>query len=213
MLALASGIGACSVMRGYAAQLEALRPAVGASVPVVEATRDVARGSVLGAEDVALVSVPQTFVPPVALQEPADALGRVTLTDLAAGELVTATRISAGGVGPLAALVPPGLRAVSVSIASPLPGLAPGDRVDVIASVGRGRSYADTVADGLEVLRPPDAAGTSFGAGPGTTVILLADPDTAERLARAGGYASLSLAVMGEDPSAFSAPDQEPGGG
>jgi Flp pilus assembly protein CpaB len=100
-----------------------------------------------------------------------------------------------------------------VTIAAPLPGLAPGDRVDIIASVGGGRNYADTVAAGLEVLRPAEGDETSFGDRAGATVILLADPDTAERLARASGYASLSLAVMGEDPSASPAPDQAPSGG
>jgi Flp pilus assembly protein CpaB len=179
---------------------------------VVEAARHVTRGSVLGADDLAVVAVPEAFAPSVALRTTSDALGRVALADLASGEIVTATRVSAGGTGPLASLVPPGLRAVSLTIAAPVPGLAPGDRVDVIASVSGGRSYADTVAEALEVLRPADGD-SSFGDGAGAVVVLLADPLTAERLARAEGFASLSLAVMGAEPSALPAPEQEPSGG
>jgi Flp pilus assembly protein CpaB len=213
VLAVACGLAAFAITRGYAAQVDALRPAVGPWAPVVEAARGVSRGSVLGANDVALAAVPEAFAPSVALRTTADALGRVALVDLAAGEIVTATRVSAGGTGPLASLVPPGLRAVSVPIATPVPGLAAGDRVDVIASVGGGGSYADTVAEGLEVLRPADADTSSLGDDAGAVVMLLADPATAERLARSATFGSLSLTVIGTEPSAFPAPGQEPSGG
>jgi Flp pilus assembly protein CpaB len=210
-LAIVSGTSAFALVRGYAERLEALRPAVGPRVPVVAASRPVIRGSVLDAEDLTLVEVPEAFAPSVALRSTADAVGRVTLADLAPGEIVTGTRISDGRAGPLAALVPPGLRALAIAVHTPVDGLVSGDRVDVIAASGGGRPYAETVAESLEVLRPPAPAHESFAGGvEDTTMVVLTDVVTAERLARAGADAALTIAVIGPD---HAAPGPEPTGG
>jgi len=206
VLACMSGATAFGIMRGYVARLDALQPAVGPPVAVVHAVRSVSRGDIVAADDVALAETPSSFALDVALRTTADAVGRVALTDLAIGEIVTATRLSDGRTGPLASLVPPGMRAVVVAIATPIDGLVPGDRVDVIATASGERSYAETVGASLEVLRPPERSTDALGGdGPGASVVVLADPETAERLARAEGYASLSITVLGSqamDPSA-----------
>ena len=210
-LAVVSGTSAFGLIRGYAARLEALRPEVGPRVAVVAAARPVIRGSALELEDLMLAEIPEAFAPPVALRSVGDAVGRVTLADLAPGEVVTATRISDGRTGPLAALVPPGLRALAIPIRAPVDGLVPGDRVDVIATIGGGRPFAETVGESLQVLRPPQAAASSFAGGAdGATMVVLTDAETAERLAGAGLDASLTIAVVGPD---HPAPGAEAGDG
>ena len=49
LLAVVAGAGSFTLVRGYAAELEALRPAAGNDVPVVVADRDLERGSVIDA--------------------------------------------------------------------------------------------------------------------------------------------------------------------
>jgi pilus assembly protein CpaB len=207
-LAIVCGTAAFVIVRGYAAKLEALRPAVGPSVPVVVAARSVARGAILGENDLEMASIPEAFVPSVAVATVDEVTGRVTLTDLAVGEVVTSTRLAGDRTGPLAALVPPGLRAVAVSVTAAIDGLAAGDRVDVIATYGGSRAYAETVGEALEVLRAPgdaEADDPFAGAGGhGAAIVLLVDPDTAEQLARASAFAALSIAVVGPDPQGSS---------
>lgn len=212
---LGCAVGAFALVRGYAARLDALRPAVGPPVPVVVAAAPIARGTTIAAEDLAVIEIPRRFVPPHALAEPDEAAGRTSLTALAAGEAVTPTRLVGGEGGTLARLVPPGLRAVPIAVASVPPGLVAGDRVDVLATYGEGRMYAETVGSELELLLAPGGGASSaidpgsgspgsgspgFGAsgsGGGTNLVVLADVATATRLARASAAAVLSIAVVG----------------
>lgn len=199
-LAIVCGTAAFAIVRGYAAKLEALRPAVGPHVPVVVAARAVARGSILGEDDLEIASVPEAFAPSVAVDTVDEATDRVTLADLAIGEVVTSTRLAGERAGPLAALIPSGLRAVAVNVTVAIDGLAAGDRVDVIATYGGGRAYAETVGEALEVLRAPGDAEANdpfAGGGEGAAIVLLVDPETAEQLARASAFAALSIAVVG----------------
>lgn len=202
-------IGAFALVRGYAARLDALRPAVGPPVPVVVAAGPVARGTTIAADDLAVIEVPGRFAPPHALADPAEAVGRTTLTALAAGEAVTPTRLVGGEGGPLARLVPPGLRAVPIVVASVPPGLVAGDRIDVLATYGEGRMYAETVGSELELLLAPGgeissaiasgagASGAGASGAGGTSLVVLADTATATRLARSSAASVLSIAVVG----------------
>ncbi len=66
-----------------------------------------------------------------------------------------------------------------------------------------GRPYTETVASALEVLDvvdggTPVATGAS-GAPSGPPIVVLADPLTVERLARAASLALLSVAILGDD--------------
>jgi pilus assembly protein CpaB len=200
--AVACALAAGSIVRSYAARIEATRPFLGPPRPVVVAARPVARGAAIGADDVRLAEVPAAVAPPGALDGVAEAIGRVALTDLAPGEAIASNRLSGGAGGALAALVPPGLRAVTVPLPVVPDGLAAGDRVDVIATYGEGRAYAETVGPALEVLRVGGQdAGGAFGGGTGGggSLVLLVDPATATRLARASAFAVLSIAVVGAE--------------
>lgn len=202
VLAVVCGLGAFAIVRGYAARLEALRPAVGRPVAVVVAAETLARGTVLAEEALSLASVPSAFVPPGALRSVQDAVGRTLVADLAEGEAVTRTRIGTSG-GPVAAQVPSGLRAFVVPSGMPAGSVRPGDRVDVLATFGGQRPYTETVATGLEVLSvlaTDDAAFAASGAEVGPTLVLLVTPDAAERLAYAKAFADLAITIAGVDP-------------
>jgi Flp pilus assembly protein CpaB len=200
VLAFLFGLGAFAVVRAHAAHLEALRPIVGEPVPVVVSASRLTRGTTLTASALGTEQMPSSFAPPGAIADPADAEGRTLLTDLAEGEPVTATRLSDEASGPVAALVPPGLRAVTVGSAFPRGAVRPGDRVDVLATFGGGRPHTETVATGLEVLTVL-APETSAGAGSPTvpSLVLLVGPEDAESLAYATAFADLSVSIAGPE--------------
>jgi len=190
-------------VQAYVARLEATRPDVGPPIAVVVAAGDLTRGATLSPESV--VDVPSTLVPPGAVTTPEQADGRVLATDLADGEIVTATRLAGAGSGPVAALVPPGLRAFVLPSGPPAGTIRPGDEVDVLATYGAnaGRPYTETVASGLEVLDVVEGDGVPVaheaGVASGPPIAVLADPLTVERLARASSLALLSIAIVGDD--------------
>ncbi|HEU4831645.1 MAG TPA: Flp pilus assembly protein CpaB, partial [Actinomycetota bacterium] len=149
LLAVVAGAGSFTLVRGYAAELEALRS--GNDVAVVVADRDLERGSVLDEGSVGLQRIPSAYAPPGALGSVEEAVGRTLTSDLAEGEAVTRTRVGGAG-GPVASLVAGGLRAFVVGSGLPSGVLEPGDRVDVIATFGGPHPYTDTVGSGLQIL-------------------------------------------------------------
>ena len=203
--AVACATGAFSLMRGYATRLEALRPAVGPPVPVVVTTGTVERGETLTIDDLAVVDLPTASAPVGALHEPTPAIGRTTLTAFAEGEAVSLSRLVGGSGGELAALVPPGLRAVPIVVPTVPEGLVVGDRIDVFATYGEGRMYAETVGSELELIVAPtegsDASSAVGGSAGGAQLVVLADTATATRLARSSVASVLSIAVVGTDDS------------
>jgi pilus assembly protein CpaB len=201
LLALASGAGAFLVVSAYATKLEALRPAVGDPVPMVVAARDIARGTQLSPDMLTQDETPSSFAPPGSFGAITEVEGRTLLAPLATGEPVTETRLASTGAGPIAALVPPGLRAFVVTSDVPDSVVRQGDTVDVLATFGGGRPYTDTVAEGVEVLSvlAAQTATTSLG-GPappagGTRLVLVVSPELAERLAHAAAFAELSVTI------------------
>jgi len=119
-----------------------------------------------------------------------------------AGEQLTRTRLVSPDAGALAGLVPEGMRAMALGVPIPA-GLAAGDRIDVLATYGaEGRVYTETVGVGLEVLKVVAPAGAGLGApsgGQSSTLILLATPDVAERLATAVAFGAVQVTVVGPD--------------
>ncbi len=208
VLAVACGLAAFALVRGYAARLEALRPVAGSPVRVVVATGDLTRGTLLTASMLRETTMPSAFAPPGVVSSAGDAQGRTLASDLAEGEVLTRTRLGVQGAGPVASLVPPGLRAFTVPGSLPAGAVRPGDRVDVLATFGGGRPHTETVATGLEVLLVLDGGGAggattipaSGGAvGSGQSLVLLVSPDQAERLAYARAFADLAVSIAGRE--------------
>jgi pilus assembly protein CpaB len=169
------------LLRGHLARVEARAAAAGAGRPVVVADVPLERGHTLALSDLSTERIPDRYVPPGALAEPGEAAGRILAADVAAGEPITTVRLAARG-GPVAALIPVGLRAVPVAVALPGGAVASGDRVDVLATYSTGRPHTETVVNGAEVLAVleiPEAG--DFGAA--TNLVVLVGPEDAERLA------------------------------
>ena len=185
--------GATFVLREHLQRLEARAASAGPGQPLVVAARNLDRGTVLEPSVLSARPVPLRYRPPGAMAQPADAVGRALAVDVVAGEPITQARLSPPG-GPVASLVPPGLRGMAVTAPLPRGTLSPGDRVDVLATYGSGRPYTETVAMAVEVLQiHPGTDLDELGAA--STVILLVDPETAERLAYARAFAELALSV------------------
>lgn len=203
VLAVVAGAGSFSLVRGYAAELEALRP-TGGQVPVVVASRSLERGRVLEEADLALEEVPPAYAPPGAVASISEAVGLTLVGDLAEGEAITETRVGRAG-GPVAAAVPSGLRAFVVQTVLPAGVVRPGDRVDVLATFGGPRPYTDTVGADIEVLSVlgADAGAIAAGGAGGPSLVLLVSPDAAERLAHATAFGQISVTIA---PAASAGP-------
>ena len=191
-LSLLLAAAATLALRGHLARLEARAAAAGPGVPVVVAVSALERGTVLGPAMVRIAETPLGSLPPDIFRAVEEVSGRTLDADVAAGEPITSLRLAPGG-GPVASLVPDGFRAVPVSVSLPPGALAPGDRVDVLATFVSANAHTETVAREVEVLRLLEGSGLEGGAG--ATVFVLVTPETAERLAFAGVHADLSVAV------------------
>lgn len=201
-LSLVSGISAFALVQGYVQRVEATRPALGTPVPVVVAIRDLERGSTVDVDALEVREIPREYAPPGALPDPARAEGRVLVSALASGEALTQSRLAAPRTGPVAAIVPPGLRAFVVATDVPPEAVRAGDRVDVLATFGGGRPHTETVATGLEVLSVLGSGQTDALSGSPSDaprLVLLVSPDTAERLAYATAFGDLSVTIAGAD--------------
>jgi pilus assembly protein CpaB len=200
VLAALSAVAAFVLARGYAHRLESTYPAVGIPVSVVVATGDVPRGTALSPAVVEVRSVPSAYAPPGAFSDVREVDGRIAVADLAAGEPVTRTRVSAPQVGPVAALVPLGLRAFAIDATIPKGAVSAGDRVDVLATYGGGHPHTETVAEALEVLlvlRPASEGSLDGDAASGPRPVLLVSPDAAERLAYAQAFGEITVTIEG----------------
>jgi pilus assembly protein CpaB len=207
-LAVAAGLLAALLMRGYARRLDATRPDVGPPARVVAAAATLTRGATLTADMVRTIQMPAAFAPPGALDDPGVAVGRVLSSDVAAGEVLTRTRLSGSEAGPVAAIVPPGLQAVVIASTLPADAVRPGDHVDVLAAFGGGHPHVETAASGVEVgqvLAPSTGAGLASGVtdAPGPSLVLLVDPDAAERLTFATAFATLTVVIDPPDGHDF----------
>ncbi|HJP66289.1 MAG TPA: Flp pilus assembly protein CpaB [Actinomycetota bacterium] len=184
---------------------------------VAVAAEPVHRGDAVTASSLRLLSMPAAYAPPGAVGSIDEAAGRVALTDLAPGEVVTDTRLVRVRAGPVASLVPPGLRAFAVPTTLPPSIVRQGDHVDILATYGSGGSQprTETVVQGVEillVLGEPGAAGGDRGgfaldlgaadiSQPAVLIVLVA-PEQEERLAFARAFANLEVAVApAEEPS------------
>ncbi len=129
------------------------------TVQVVVAAHDLAAGLDLTEDDVQMQSVPEAGEPPGALTSVTAATGRVPTGRIAAGEVLTLTRVA---TSLLSGSVPFGDVAVTVTFASVPDGLTVADRVDAYATFGGARPFTTLAGEDLRVLR----IGTSDGAGP-----------------------------------------------
>jgi pilus assembly protein CpaB len=190
------------IVNGYANRARALGAALGRTAPVTVAAQDLHRGEVLSSSVLKVVQFPEAFAPPGSVPDVGSASGKVLVSDVGEGEPITHTRIAEERAGPVAAVVPEGLRAFVIP--SDLPGgsLRSGDRVDVLATFGGGQPHTETVVSGVEVLFVNQSGGGGGGSGASdaaSVLTLLVSPDQAEQLAYAQAFAALTLSIVGPE--------------
>lgn len=110
------------------------------TVPVVVAVVDIARGGTITSELVKTRDYPKDMVPAGALTKPSEAIDRAVAIPLVKDEPVLEGKLSTRGAGRgLAALVPSGMRAVTIQTPNVASGVAgfvmPGNEVDVLLTV------------------------------------------------------------------------------
>jgi pilus assembly protein CpaB len=220
-LLIGAALAVVWVQEGGPARQAAAPPAGRESVLV--AAGNLHTGTLLRPDDLAWKALPPEAIPPAAtpMQPGADRayVGAVVRRELAAGEpLVPGAVVMPGARGFLAAVLSPGMRAISIPVdaAASDGGLVqPGDYVDVILAQsvsGASESHSavsETVLQNVHVVAvdqafAPGAASTApvAGGGFGTaesripkTVTLEVDEENAKRLLTAAQLGKVSLAI------------------
>jgi pilus assembly protein CpaB len=183
--------------------------AVAAVVPtrtIYVAARDIPARAALSDAYVKPVQRPPNEVDPHAVAAAAEFAGKYSLISIPAGSVITRSQIGASASAALPARLPPGMRAVSISI-DRVKGVAgliqPGDRVDVIAvppRVGNEIPQAAAILRGALVLAMGNEVET-VSATPSpenqnlTTVTLALTPPQVDLLAAADINTTLRLAL------------------
>ncbi|HUB34998.1 MAG TPA: Flp pilus assembly protein CpaB [Bryobacteraceae bacterium] len=176
------------------------------SAQIVLATRDLELGTVLKDEDVKLSDWPGA-VPAGAATKAQDVVGRGVITPIFAKEPIIDSRLAPKGAGGgLAAMIPPGMRAVAVRV-NEVVGVAgfvvPGMRVDVLISGSKPGgentmgTLTRTLLQNLEVLSAgqdikKDAEGKPIQV---QVVNLLVTPEQAEQLSLAANQTTIQLVL------------------
>lgn len=197
------------------------QPQVSVPVPVVVTARAVSVRSALTAEDLELKELPVESVPEGAIREIKEALGKVTLVDLYAGEVVLAQRLVDPNIAPQEGRMALVVAKDQVLMAFPAQDLMsvadilrPGDHVDLLFSLhfappegestgrGEGRQATFNVLQNVTIAAIVQAPKTTGGSqGRSAEAILLAvNPQDAliiKYLKDAGGVADIVLRAPG----------------
>ncbi|HWK54993.1 MAG TPA: Flp pilus assembly protein CpaB, partial [Hyphomicrobiales bacterium] len=167
-----------------------------ARVAVVVLARDVPAHTLLSADDLAVEQL--RIAPPDSFADPNLLVGRVVWRDLPAGTLLSESSFGSGG--PLARMIRPDERALTIAIDEVMGGgghLQPGDFVDVLLFLPEDDRNADRTAQllvpALRVLGVGDALGMTL-AGEAAAPLLEQNNNDARR-ARSDGARTAVLAV------------------
>ncbi len=172
-------------------------------VRVAVAARDIAVGVKLAADDIHMVTVPQSAAPPKAFRDPSQVLGRGAILPMSSGDFILPSKLAELNAGAgLPSLIPPGMRAVSVrvnDVVSVAGFVQPGTRVDVLATGNQGGNDRQTttvlenvaviaVGKNLDRNAPADAPTASV-------ITLLVSPDDAQKLALVSQEGRIQLSL------------------
>lgn len=190
VLAAASALSALRFVDG--ARMASAR--YGPLRPLLVATGPAPAGTVLGSEHVSVKMVPAGSLPPGHLAAVAHAAGRTVVVPLLAGLPVVRSHLAPDGSSGVAALLPPGRRAVAIPLDQAAPPLRVGDHVDVVATSGDTDPAADEgpsflVAEAVPVLdvdaeseavtvavAPAEATRIAFALTEGVVSLMLTQP-------------------------------------
>lgn len=191
--------GVAAVCLGAAAGtvVHALRPPPAATVPVVVVARDVAAGTTLTADDLAVARVPPATAPAGAFADPAEVHDRVAAVALPARLPLTSPLLADGGL-----VGPPGTVVVAVRLDDPAVAalLRPGLHLDLVAAHLEG-GPGETVA--RRAVVHPSPVGTapagllgSTAQADGPPVLVAVTPAEAVRIAETSVNSRLVAVVV-----------------
>ena len=168
VLAIVLGIVAAKVARDALTRHRTVAGPQEKFTRIVVARGNIAPGQELTAGDLTLAQVQADLVPENTFQDLTAVVGRVTETQLVKGQSIVEQMLAIRGSGSgLQALIPPGMRAISVEVNefSGVAGLiTPGCRVDLLATISEGSDsgqVARTIVQNVKVT----AVGQRTGAG------------------------------------------------
>src|SRR5580693_344682 len=181
------------------------RPAtVEAGADVIVAADDIQVGSRVEDHDIRIARFPAGGLPAGAYIKKSQVLGRGVIIPIAKGEFILPSKLAPENAGAgLPALIPPGMRAVSVrvnEVVSVAGFVGPGTRVDVLLTGtpnGSSESQTTTVLQNVAVIASGQRLERNAAGEPTNTpvITLLTSPEDAERvtLAQSEGKIQLSL--------------------
>lgn len=176
---------------------------------VAAAIRNLDRGSVLKAEDIALVEVPDAETPKSAVRDPEQLIGLTLLEPVAARRPLHRGLVSPRGqTGGPSLAVPAGMRVVSIHPASSagiVALLESGSRVDVLVLEPRPNGQPSVLRRLLEDVEVLGVTRATGGAGPEVTVV--AGLQDAERLILADASMPLRIALRNPGDREQSGPE------
>jgi pilus assembly protein CpaB len=194
-LALVLGLVAAMLVRNAMARRSQAPSASSNLVTVVTAKDDVSPGKALTLLDVTTAKLPADAAPTHVFSDPNQLVGRVVTTQLIKGQTILDTLLADNGTGDgLQALIPPGMRAVTVEVNeySGVGGmLQPGCRVDLISILRDDKartSVARTILENIKVTAigrataPPKQVDGQPLPPPANSITLLCTPKQAQTL-------------------------------
>lgn len=171
---------------------------------ILVAADDLQVGAKIEDKDIKLVHFPSADLPAGVFHIRSKLIGRGVVLPIAKGEFILTNKVAGENAGSgLPALIPPGMRAVSVRVndTSSVAGFVlPGTRVDVLLTGnpdGSSEQQTSTVLENVAVLANGSKLERSSTGEPQTTpvITLLVSPDDAEKLALASNQGHLQLAL------------------
>lgn len=173
--------------------LQNVRAAAVATGKALVASQDISPGTVLNEELLELRDVPEAVLPSGYLSAVSQAVDRVALVPIAAGEVLLDGKLSGGAGEGLSARLPDGRWALTLPegwLANPLPDLVAGDRIEIMAyQAGSPIDEAAVIVTGIEVLQFPIPGASQSR----LTLAVTLEEATAILYARGNGFALMIL--------------------
>jgi pilus assembly protein CpaB len=201
--ALALALGAFASVAVY----KNLKPAtvdLGHTAEVVVAATDLPVGSKIEDKDLKVVRLPDADLPPNCVHHKSSVMGRGVVAAIYKGEFILPNKIAGenGGYG-MPALIPPGMRAVSVRV-NEVVGVAgfvqPGTHVDVLwtgTTPGSSEPQTTTVLEDVAVIATGQKLerGSPNDTSSAAVITLLVSPDDAQKLSLASSQGHIQLSL------------------
>jgi pilus assembly protein CpaB len=206
---VAAGLGAAAfyVGKDVLRRRAAAPPPPPRTAPILVAARDLDSGKSVSEADLALGALAPENIPPTALVRKADAVDRVVAVPMSKGQIIYDACLAPRSAGTgLQALVPPGMRAVTIEFndAGGLGAmLSPGCRVDVIASFideTNHETAAKAIIENARVIQISRGNGSKGAdANRSVTLVVSAREAVALEVSTARGKPRLVLRGTGDD--------------